>query len=170
MKTIVLFLALFFIAGCNVSNYGSHYNVYVEPSSPSNNELAVAALGKWEAKSKGAVKFDIYFEHRTSANSGEIVVLFVSQDFLNSIGNEEHRIGYTVRQEMEDSAIVYISVNLKGSTESMTIEHEVGHAMGLSHSEEHTVMCKSSSCAAKDVTCGDVSQYASLRGIVAHCD
>jgi hypothetical protein len=44
-----------------------------------------------------------------------------------------------------------------------TVEHELGHAFGLHHTGDGTVMCWNSGCASQDVTPADVEQYRSLR-------
>jgi hypothetical protein len=50
---------------------------------------------------------------------------------------------------------------------SVVLMHEEGHALGLLHTGEGTVMCANTSCSAPFVECKDVAQYASFRGIAA---
>ena len=55
---------------------------------------------------------------------------------------------------------VYVPVGWDGQV----LRHELGHSLGLRHTEAGTIMCANVDCASQSITCADVNQYLTLRG------
>jgi hypothetical protein len=183
---------------CASPGLPNSYTVQIDDSF-SSTEVAIieASMSSWTALSTDAPTFDFQITpafseyHVDQVPWGVIVVKKQSIAYIRSLGSEavgvtetesvlDHvengdaninpkTIGPTINlMSMSDFGSV-ISDNTAGAY-FMTTAHETGHAIGLHHTGEGTVMNPYVYGAAPKPTCADLDQYCSLRpGLKCEC-
>ncbi len=150
-KRIFIALALLNCAGWE-NNPTRHYHLEIDPTFTDAQASAIVdAATQWQLQSKGYVTFD------GDPRSGEDIISFVAattatmeQDFGGgTIGMAEYH---------GQSSQIFLVQTMAGAAFHQTAEHEIGHAIGLVHSGEGTLMCQNAQCAALTITCGDITQ------------
>jgi hypothetical protein len=193
MRSLAFVLFCFWLFGCSyASEYGEQYVVHIDPKFDSPHiEKINEGLIQWEiatnvilrpviedsdcskcdvesSKCEGNTDFNICIHSST--------VVFVERESPDSSGP----IGLTVgRGTPHANSNIYIAsdsthfYNFDGNELVrglflQTVLHEVGHSLGLIHSSNKSdVMWPIAGN--RDISCGDVFQYALLRGLVIPC-
>lgn len=159
-----------------------------------------ASMSSWTSLSADAPTFDFqvipaFSEYHLRQVPWGVIV--IQRDTLFDIRSKEGAASDTVGLTETSTVLAHIeygSINLDPKTIGPTVlipneadlqaaypsytesdyfqivAHETGHALGLRHTGEGTVMCKDLGCAAPKPTCADLSQYCSLRpGLKCDC-
>lgn len=168
MVASLLFIA---IISCTVSP-GYTYSVVIDPSFSSEDKAAIiAGLQGWEHITDG--EFSVSSISYGSCNSNVNQICFVP-----STENQVDRlrgstkgdvIGLTLRSYSNDNSVIYIPLDatagLPPNVMTTLAAHELGHALGLDHTQTGTVMCWTYSCQAPLPTCDDYQQWKDVRSI-----
>jgi predicted Zn-dependent protease len=176
LKTIVLGTVLSATSiGCSAER-GIEYNIYISPSfSAEDQQAALDAIQLWQlALGKDLRVLSINIGNCEANNDpvlSDVRNLICIQPCSNqwiARETEEYAVGLTLMENQTNSANVMIpAVRDQGyNTAYMirVIEHELGHAFGLSHTEKNTLMYwEVGSDSSPLPTCEDIQQYRNLR-------
>jgi predicted Zn-dependent protease len=170
MKFFTLLTAAVLLTGCQFK-FGSHYQVKIDPNfSADQQDQVFHSIEKWQDVSSNSVTFNTVIASCNIANDkNEICVHASSQAQINSLSGTDNYSGYTEAEGNNSDVYIPLDTLQPGAIFLTTIEHELGHALGLVHTGKGTVMCASSTCAAPEVTCADIQQYDSLRNYFTVC-
>lgn len=140
----------------------SHYSVYIDPTMNAyDTDAMLSGLQSWEQSVN--VTFDTKIGLPFTTEEHQIVLHASTKADVAKRGVEGD-IGVTFRDEEQDRADIYYGLDLTNeSTLHVEIRHELGHAMGLSHTGAGSLMCANKECAAENITSTDIAQYNSLR-------
>jgi hypothetical protein len=185
LKTILLIAsALVLTSACAPTpDYPTQYTVLIDPAFDALGEMpqVMEGLQLWEVAT--GVTFipvisNVVCDKDTSVfspdNSDTCHHAFSihpdTHDDLVSKFNDTTLIGYCRGWSLRNAGSVvgawsnvYVQYNTSAFAE--TLQHEVGHALGLVHTGPGTLMCWNTDCSPGQITCDDVQQYRALRGI-----
>jgi len=137
---------------------GWRYTVVLDTSLTFDQaENAVVATEMWAAVP--GLSFDLQSAACTAGDAHTICVQGATNETLEKMGDGV--AGSTRRDEAHDGAVVLLGQRLPYA--DRIAAHELGHAMGLVHAGEGTIMCATSGCAALTVEAADVAQFESTR-------
>ena len=180
-KKFIATIALSFVAsGCGGKMMpGDEYTVYIDPNFGDKIPLVVSGLIEWENASNyynQHLKFDIAISSRKceyDCGNDAFSIHSASIEEVNFImyGSIDTTYGIGVTERDFTSSDIYVAYDTNAqSPDDMwhtTLLHEIGHALGLAHTEDHTLMyytCWSNDdTCAENITCQDMQQIASVR-------
>lgn len=135
-------------AACEFQMNDTHqYAVYIDPAfTPDRQDEIRAAMTEWNYASEGTI-------HLTESASpdGAHVIQVWSHEFTAGEHHAGTCVPYTETIEIQD--------NMKPDYTRRTALHELGHALGLDHDHENTIMCENLGCASKHLSCDDMWQF-----------
>ena len=152
------------LVGCG-ANYPNREQTYqVAPSfSASHQALVSQGVHEWETALNGYLVFrENYHEPIMRFTPTDLITLNPNHAEISEQGGKRvvgwcTRVGYKSHIE--------IAEDLKDDLFSWVVLHEVGHALGLKHSETGTVMCDMDHCASPQITEQDLDQFRRVWGL-----
>lgn len=105
------------------------------------------ATAYWEANARRYAGYDIDYEVRPNADSPDVAVRFV--DDVPTCGHTRDAVGcaplITDRRQRSATEEVYVETGLSDDSTVLVLEHELGHTLGLKHSDapQHVMEAKS---------------------------
>lgn len=164
IRLLALLSVTFAAIGCSPMHPTS-YTVYLDPSlGHQATAIVIQAMGEWEEAT--GVHFDARVQHVSNLSDAEIGVWGVASDAeLHEECPHPRALDCTHTDWMpgDSTAGVYIDTRATPLLIHLAALHELGHALGLAHDADGTVMCWHESCESKWITKADVAQYWSLR-------
>lgn len=162
-------LALLLLPGCG-NVIGSDYHIVIDPNlSLADQSAAIEAAQNWEQALGGELNFNSISISSCLGERREICVLASSDSFIIAHNGNNKEIGLTVRQWYLDRADIYLPLDSdqkqcnSASCMLQNLTHEMGHAMGLAHTQAQTVMFWINGNASSTITCDDIAQWMELR-------
>jgi hypothetical protein len=168
MKSLPVFafgLICALVCGC-AYHLDEHYTVSLDPTfTPTQQEAIIAGIDNWAAMLGDRFSYEVNVGG-CEKGRGQVCIHASTRAFVDTALGTSAGLGYTTRTFADDSSDVYLPTddNVSDALFQQIATHEEGHAWGLHHTEEGTLMCANTGCAALFVTCEDVVQYSELRG------
>ena len=151
-------------AGRSDPSLGYEYAVYVDPDFAEDMQDVVDALAGWESISSHKLVFMVQVGPCESSFP-RICIHSSTEAWILANGGGEATLGMTALEG--DSAEIYIpsSKDTLYVPSEMTaiVAHEIGHGLGLVHTQPGTLMCWSTECFASLPTCDDWAQVVAYR-------
>jgi predicted Zn-dependent protease len=139
-----------------------NYHVQISPAFTIDQSTAIMnGVLVWQERSNGFVTFD---GDPTATTDVITIDLGTAQTITKEFGGGV--IGETTYEGV--SSRIALTSTLDPSLFAQTVQHEIGHALGLKHTIAGTIMCADTGCAAQTVTCADVARLE--EGTTYSCD
>jgi hypothetical protein len=155
---LIALAAACILIGCNPAP-GHDYELVIDSAVSTEEAASITdAVFEWAAILDGRLKMTVAIG-RCRGVDREICVHLATESQIVSLGGLPSAVGRTLRSDISDRADVY----LRDTAGTRAIAHEIGHAMGLEHTQTGTLMCSDRGCAAWVPTCDDVAQWGAVR-------
>lgn len=167
--TLVVSLLFIAIISCTVSpSYG--YTVMVDSAFSSEDREAIrAAIAGWEHITDGGFAVSSIFSGPCNTDDNQICFVHSSENQVDHLrgSTKGNSVGLTIRTYPNDNSIIYIPLDATAgfdlTTMTTIMAHELGHALGLQHTQAGTVMCWLNQCDSLLPTCDDYQQWLDIR-------
>lgn len=165
MKIKTLLIVASLVVGCGKPTPGDSYTVLIDPTFSTDERAGIdTSIQDW--RTHVPVTFNIVAMSCNDLTPGVICVRAVDHAEVLRRANPPMPTAWSCTHRSDnDGSIVYLdSTRYQGQDAwKQNVTHELGHAMGLAHDREGTVMCLDVTCSAINVTDADVRQWKSLR-------
>lgn len=158
------------VCGCSAGEQIS-YQVYIDDNiSASQKQIVVDSILGWEEATSGQVVFYKATDWRTQDYLITITPSTIPEltTLEHDADDNEHIHGgiYGLTHYMDNqSSLISVAVEVRDPIMFRHIvEHELGHALGLEHTERDTLMYWSVRGGANTIVCADVAQFCSIHG------
>ena len=166
-------LLIICLLGCHTQP-SNNYSAYLSPElSDIIRTETIENFGKWEL---AAAQYDLHFtivDDYESCNDYCFSYYDASYKELNTSPGTTY-VGWTHCTSYDcTQGTIYLDDQLTDDNEQRTmIAHEIGHSLGLVHTGPGTLMFPGYGKGQPNaITCGDIEQYASVRGYkIVFCD
>jgi hypothetical protein len=168
-RYVVLFLVAALFTSCTLAlPVSEKYSVHIDPSTSIDQQaLILKALDSWQESVGVEFQIDI---GGCELGVYQVCIKTVSSAEMKEITGENGVFGFTDRRWFDQSSKTYIVETLGVPQFSWAITHELGHTMGLQHTEAETVMYYWwGNDVSETITCADRQQYYALRGAHIEC-
>lgn len=162
-------LAAFELSGCQLPP-SDHYSVSIDPGFTITEQEEIAtALQAWHAATY--VMFDM---HIGSCEGGSYsICIRPSNDLGNKSSGEVYGID-TSAGSWDQHGNIYMLSGVEPIVFNFGMRHELGHTLGLQHTQLGTVMYYNGGWSADgdpmcEITCADTQQYWAVRGKEVKC-
>jgi len=167
LLTLILGFILFQVGCAGSSSFGDRFIVRADQGAGVDQIAAIQiAVESWQS-ALGAGAHINFSSGACNSENDEVCIKFVPPSEIASITADTGCIGWTAAYP-SNSVIFIPSVLPSGWNTAadlkQVIEHEMGHAMGLSHTQASTLMFQNAGDQAATPTCDDVAQWMSVRG------
>ena len=161
--TTMMVVVLVCVTGCTAP-IGDHYTVVVDPKlSPKYTVAVFEAYANWVEMLDGKLSIDYSTTHVCQGVSSEICIHASSHAWIVANGGSKGSVGFTEHHWWGDRSDVYLPIvedeNATPATLLTIVTHELGHSVGLLHTQANTIMCFGIECASPTITCDDADQY-----------
>lgn len=156
------------LLGCQPAPPGEQYGVFLDPAfTTSQQQVILTALDAWTQAT--GVSFSL--TNACAPTDYQICLHPVSADQLHRQDPTFAGVptGLTYRDYGSQSSQVWLLSSLGEKWWLENTEHEIGHALGLEHTESGTLMYAYLGTNSGIIVCQDQQQYAALRGKSLQC-
>lgn len=171
VSSLVLSASLM-LAGLGCHSLPKSLDIYSSPSFSDHEQvLIIKSVEKWETVIPIILKFHIE-DHDCNNTENSICIVPSTYLKLNADNNIKFAIGNCQNDLWSDTAYITIATDtLKYNPREYqwVIMHELGHAFGLDHDVNNTLMTYDYNDASINITCLDIKQFNALRGIKWSC-
>ena len=163
-------------SGCGVS-YASEYDLFIDQGfAPEQQEQIIEASARWTSATDGDVKFNVHIGGiDTPTTKHQIFVITLANESTEAYCHDRAALGCTENGKGLDVAFVRLQTSLPAAIDDgpeapndlaiQVATHELGHAMGLSHDANGTVMAPYVTQGSVIITARDIAQFRAVRGL-----
>ncbi len=137
-----------------------HYDVYIDPDFMQDQRQSILnAIIEWQVDTENTITFTLIGQ-KTSQDP-IIVILHSDQEHMQKWYHDT-TIGHTEYRGADSN--IQIATDLGKRDFHECVLHEIGHALGLEHDEDGTIMAPDTSEASSFLTCRDMHAFCKVWG------
>jgi len=157
-KLLIGLVGLGLVAGCGWQMPSSHhYSYWIDPGFTSEQQIDIYnGINAWEVATNRTVTFT---EVASPNNVPDVLII---TPFGMDLARDK-TVGWCWRYPGTTNEAIQLAANVARESFKVTVQHELGHAVGLPHDREGTLMYyKVGSSNASHITCRDVEVFCTI--------